>query len=169
MASVAIDAPEHGDRAQCDDPEEIAAAWRRHWQQHGASMIAEELSRAIDQVGEQEGVDTSRIGYWGLSLGTQYGLGFVASTDRVRAAVLGLFGMPHIAPRMSEFVAHVHCPVFFIAQRDDEIHPLDRAQALFEAIASKDKELIVSDGGHMNVPSPVLKRSYDFLAERLRD
>jgi cephalosporin-C deacetylase-like acetyl esterase len=165
VAVAAIDAPAHGDRAASDDPTSIGAAWQAHWRAHGASWIAEELSAVVTAL--ESLADTARVGYWGLSLGTQYGLGFIAREPRVGAAVLGLFVMPDIGPRMREYAPAVTCPVLFIRQLDDEIHSADRAQALFDAIGSSDKRMITSERGHTEVPRVAYEQTLAFLEERL--
>jgi dienelactone hydrolase len=164
---AAIDAPEHGSRRSSDDPGAIAEAWRVHWSTHGASHIAEEHAALIDLLAQRPEVDTTRVGYFGLSLGTQYGIGILASEPRIRAAVLGLFSLADPGVLMRRYAPRVNCPVFFIRQLEDEIHPADRVGALFDLIASPEKELRSSPGAHTEVPQSVFDDAYAFLSEQL--
>lgn len=167
MCVAAIDAPEHGSRRRSDDMASIAEAWSEHWSTHGASRIATEHAALIDLASEWPEVDTARVGYWGLSLGTQYGIGVLASEPRIRAAVLGLFSLADPGRMMRRYSPRVGCPVFFILQHEDEIHPADRVQSLFDLLASGEKELHASPGKHTEVPVAVFEAGYDFLERRL--
>ena len=77
-----IDAPEHGDR-RSGEPAAIGAAWGTYWSTHGASLIRAEYSAMIDALAQRPEVDASRIGYFGLSLATQYGIGVLAGEERI--------------------------------------------------------------------------------------
>lgn len=169
FAVAALDAPGHGDR-QPDRGQDIDAVlreWRAHWRQFGASQIAAEWSTALDALQTSQEVDVSGVGYWGLSLATQYGLGFVARERRVRAAVLGLFGLPVPGPRVTSYADRVRCPIFFIQQLHDEVHPPERVQALFDRLATRNKTLHASPGLHQEVPPLVHEAAYQFLAQHL--
>ena len=168
FALAAIDAPGHGER-QPDggrDTEASDRAWRAHWREHGASQIAEEWRATLDALLALPEIEEP-VGYFGLSLGTQYGVGVLAAEPRIRAAVLGLSALPAPGPRIAAYASNVSCPVFFIQQRDDEIAPLDRSNALFAAIASADKTFRSSPGGHMDVPRAVFEEAYGFLERHL--
>jgi cephalosporin-C deacetylase-like acetyl esterase len=168
FAVAAIDAPEHGDRSvDIDDRAAIDAAWRVHWREFAASRLADEHRALVDTVSAQPEVDAGRLGYFGLSLGTQYGVGVLAEDTRYRAAVLGLSALPDPGPRIGAYAARLRCAVFFIQQLDDEIARRDRARALYDAIASRDKTFRASSGAHMAVPAAVFSEAYDFLARRL--
>ena len=170
LAVAAIDVPGHGER-QPDrgrDAPACEGAWRDHWQAHGAKEIAEELRATLDELQRLPEIGRAAVGYWGLSLGTQYGVGFLAEEPRVVAAVLGLSGLPDPGPRIAAYAAKVDCPVFFIQQLDDEVASLERSNALFERLASKEKILRSNPGRHMAVPGATFEDAYRFLAERLR-
>ncbi|MEX0786142.1 MAG: alpha/beta hydrolase [Dehalococcoidia bacterium] len=169
LAVAAIDASEHGERA-LDGGRDAAAvdrAFRAHWRSHGGTEMAADWRAALDELARLPEIDERRAGYWGLSLGTQTGLAFLASEPRVRAAVLGLSALPDPGPRIAEYAGGVRCPVFFIQQLDDETATLERSQALYEAIGSEDKTLRSSAGAHTEVPAAVFEEAYAFLAERL--
>jgi dienelactone hydrolase len=168
FAVAGIDAPEHGDRAA--DPTDRAAvdaAWRAHWFKFGAARVAAEHSALLDAICRMPEVDGSRIGYFGLSLGTQYGVGVLANDPSFRAAVLGLSALPLPGPRIAAYAGRVTVPVFFIQQLGDEIAVADRAKALFERIGSADKSLRASPGRHTEVPRAVVEEAYGFLSRHL--
>jgi dienelactone hydrolase len=168
FAVACIDAPCHGDRTpDASDGAAIDAAWRAHWREFGASRIALEHAALIDSLSTLPAIDTERIGWFGLSLGTQYGIGLLAKEPRIRAAVLGLSALPQPGPRMTRYTPRVRCPVFFIQQLNDEIAVAERARALFDLIGSEEKTLRSSPGGHIAVPRAVFDEAYDFLARHL--
>lgn len=162
-----IDAPEQGSRRRSDDRASIMEAWREHWSTHGASRIAVEHAAMIDVLAEWPEVDATRVGYWGLSLGTQYGIGVLASEPRIQAAVLGLFSLADPGRLMRRYAPRVGCPVFFILQNDDEIHAAERVRALFDLLTPPENELHASPGGHTEVPMAVFEAGYDFLERKL--
>jgi dienelactone hydrolase len=168
IAVASVDAPGHGQRAEPGaDGASVAAGWRDYWGRYGASRIAGELSAVVDALAATGEIDVSRVGYWGLSLATQYGLGWLAHERRVRAAVLGLFGLPEPGLRLHAYAPRVRTQVLFIAQEDDEIHPFGRAQALFEIIGSHEKRFLASPGRHTEVPQSAWDAGYEWIAARL--
>jgi alpha-beta hydrolase superfamily lysophospholipase len=170
FAVAAIDAPGHGDRSPttADDTAAVDAAWRAHWREHAAEVIAADHVSLLDLLAARHDIDVNRVGWWGLSLGTQYGVGVIGGEPRIRAAVLGLSALPDPGPRIAAYAERVRCPVFFIQQNDDEIAPRRRSTALYERIGSAEKTLAASPGGHLDVPRGVFERAYGFLEDRLR-
>jgi len=168
FAVAAIDAPAHGDHApDPNDRAAVDAAWRAHWRDSGAALAVAEHSALLDALCAMPEINGTRIGYFGLSLGTQYGLGVLGKEPRLRAAVLGLSALADPGPRMAAYAPRVTCPVSFIQQLHDEIAVADRARALFELIASRDKTLRASPGAHVAVPGAVFDEAYAFLTRHL--
>jgi dienelactone hydrolase len=165
---AAIDMPGHGERLpRSGNGQASDRVWREHWRKFGATRIAAEWRAALDELAKLPEIDGARVGYWGLSLATQYGVGFLAEEPRMRAAVLGLSALPEPGPRIAAYAQRVTCPLFFIHQLDDEIAARDRSTALFDLLASPDKTLRASPGAHMDVPTTVFEEAYAFLAEHL--
>jgi hypothetical protein len=160
IAAVAIDGPEHGERARTgaawwtdEETDAVTADWR-------ATLAA---CRARDDIG----VDVP-LGYWGLSMGTIFGLPFAVSEPDVRVAVLGLMGaIGPTAGRLAEAAAALTQPLLFVVQWDDEIAPRDKAIALFGTFASADKRMVVNPGPHSAVPLETFELTEAFLAKHL--
>jgi hypothetical protein len=106
-------------------------------------------------------------GYWGLSLATQYGLGFLAREGRIACAVLGLSALPQPGPRIEAHARGVSCPVHFLLREEDEVASPSGARALFDLIGSDDKTLAVAPGRHQDLERALFEGAYGFLLERL--
>ena len=131
-------------------------------------MVAD-WGTTLDAVQELPEVTPGPCGYWGLSMGTIFGLPVVAAETRVAVAVLGLMGIA--GPTKDRFAADaaiVECPLLFLVQWHDELFPRDLAFALFEAFASTDKRMHVSPGMHAEVPAEEFEASGKLLASHLR-
>lgn len=171
FAVVAIDGPGHGDRQAPGQPDEIAlfTAFLAEWSREGTTddMVADwratiEAVRALEEVGD------GPIGYWGLSMGTIYGVPLVAAEPRVQVAVFGLMGL--LGPtrdRMAADAAAISCPVLFVQQWDDSLIPRADALEMFATIGSVDKRLHAHPGDHSAVPIEEIVFSVEFLVRHL--
>ncbi len=92
VATVAIDAPVHGDRGGLTSPEDPRFAASVSAPDSHDSMIAD-WHATIDALEAEEIADPGRLGYWGMSLGAFYGLPLVAAEPRIKVAALGLAGL----------------------------------------------------------------------------
>ncbi len=167
-ATLAIDAPGHGDRisreAAADlarnvgarvrgeapatiDPERLREMVRR------SAKAVPEWNAALAAVQQLDFVGSSeRVGYWGVSMGTAIGVPFVAQCKTIACAVFGLAGL---RPGASEFEAAakaITIPVEFVFQWEDAVAPREHGLALFEAFASKEKTMHINPGGHLDIP-----------------
>ena len=170
FACVAVDAPGHGDRraAPADDLT-VFSEFLAEWSREGTveDMLADwgatiQAVRSLDEVGD------GPLGYWGLSMGTIYGVPLAAVEPRVQVAVFGLMGL--VGPTGSRLAAdarRVTCPVTFLQQWDDSLLPRKEVLDLFDAIGSLDKRLHVHPGDHAAVPVEELEFSLGFLARHL--
>lgn len=171
FAAAAIDGTGHGDRRAPghDDDIQLFGAFLAEWSREGATddMVADwraalEALRQIDEVGD------GPVGYWGLSMGTIYGVPMVAADPRVRVAVFGLMGL--VGPtrdRMAADAASITCPVHFVLQWDDSLIPRPESLELFDAFSSVDKRLHAHPGDHTDVPVEEIAFSARFLARHL--
>ena len=171
FAVAAIDAPGHGGRRAPGHHDDIQlfGVFLAEWSREGTTddMVADwqgtlEALRELDEVGD------GPIGYWGLSMGTIYGVPLVAAEPRIKVAVFGLMGL--VGPtreRMATDAASISCPVLFIQQWDDSLIPREHVFELFDAISSGDKRLHAHPGDHAAVPVEEIVFSARFLARHL--
>lgn len=167
--AVAIDGPVHGGRggvADAGDP-----AYRQMWQRPGVvQAMVDDWRCTLDAVCAALPVDAARVGYWGVSMGTMFGIPFVAGEARIRAAVLGKAGMRGSSVVRSGIDAHfrthagrVAVPVLFTMQWDDERFDRDGQLELFDMLASTDKRLHAYPGRHSDDGPESLATSAAFL------
>src|SRR5919198_155502 len=132
MAAVAIDGPFHGDRVA----EKLD---RRQYQEVMAAAgvdkvtdgMVDDWRATLDALSQPDAIDADRIAHIGFSMGTRFGLPYVAAAgDRLRCAVLGKNGMRQaspaaaavkMAPRFKRDAPKITVPVLFHVQWDDEL------------------------------------------------
>ena len=168
-ATLAIDAPGHGDRISREDaaalarnvgarvrgeaPAQIADPnWLRQMTERTRKAVPE-WNAALAAVRELDFVGRSEpVGYWGVSMGTAIGVPFVAQCDTITCAVFGLAGL---RPDASEFEAAANAigiPIEFVFQWEDAVAPRQHGLALFEAFGSSEKTMHINPGGHLDIP-----------------
>lgn len=172
VAAASIDGPVHGKRRSDGVEEgqraflEFAAKWSSD--ESLTDFMVADWQASLDELLELDEV-TGPAGYWGLSMGTIFGLPLVAAEHRIEAAVLGLMGIAGpTKDRIAADAPLVRCPVLFLVQWSDELFQRDRAFELFDALGTTDKTLHANPGSHGEVPGTEFDASVRFLAERLR-
>jgi len=171
-AVVVPEIPLHGVRAELPfDTPEIVDRWQRFWVSGGAELICRELQRLTSFCGAY--FDDLPVAYYGVSLGTQYGIPFLALARNIKSAVLGLFGSrpPPKTPVMNRFAPAVRCPIYFIQKLDDEIHPAETSTHLFYILGPSEKVLDTTRGRHGEVSEKTMRSACEFLVRqgRFRD
>jgi dienelactone hydrolase len=154
--AAAIDGPVHGERGPVTDATQ--PEYRSMWQSgNPVQMMIDDWKATLDALSQLDDVDRDRIGYWGMSMGTMFGLPYVASDARVRVAVLGKAGMTGSSVRRSgidthfkTYAPHIQIPVLFSMQWDDERFDRDGQLDLYDRLGSKDKRLHAYPGLHVD-------------------
>jgi dienelactone hydrolase len=172
-AVAAIDAPGHGDRVSPEQAERmrqrvVAAAGRRgspldDEQRKGMAKAAQyavaewratlDALQRLDEIGTQ-----GPVGYWGVSMGTRYGVPFVATDARIKCAVLGLFGVGKETDELTEAAKNIKVPLLFMFQLNDELMTPESGLALFAAFGSEVKSMHINPGPHVGIP--IVERDY---------
>lgn len=168
-ATLAIDAPGHGDRVSREEaarnmaetgarvsgqapadwtPERLARMAERTRQAVPEWKAALDVAQSFDFVGAE-----APVGYWGVSMGTAIGVPFVAAEPRIACAVFGLAGLRPQASDMARAAAAITIPVEFVFQWDDAVASREHGLALFDAFGSKEKTMHINPGGHMGIPA----------------
>jgi pimeloyl-ACP methyl ester carboxylesterase len=171
-AVVAIDGPVHGDRVGGSfDMTTNFLQFAQRWSSDltMTDVMASEWSATLDAVLDSGALgDDVHVAYWGLSMGTIFGLPFVASEPRIEAAVLGLMGTTGPThQRLADDAQRLRVPVLFLIQWDDELIDRDLALNLFTQIGSSDKTLLATPGAHSQVTAENFQRTIEFLMDRL--
>jgi dienelactone hydrolase len=178
IAAATIDGPIHGDRApegvDISDPRARRAAFQR---EGVVDAMVADWKATLDALQKLPELGVARAGYWGLSMGTMFGLPFVASEPRICVAVLGLMGAmvgertsvvgTEFGQRLNEHAPAIRCPVLFLQQLEDELIPRASVLDLFDRIGSSDKRLHANPGAHAAVPADEFAHTQAFLASHL--
>ncbi len=170
-AVLSLDGPVHGLRQV--GPGGRQAFWPE-WEREACIddmtenwQLAIEIAHAVPEVGR------GQLAYFGLSMGSIFGVPLVASRDDVVAATLGLLGTsgPHIhsyhGRRLLADAARIHCPLLFLMQLEDELFDRGGYLDLFDAFASPDKRLHANPGLHPEIPAEEIGFAFDFLCQHL--
>ncbi len=155
FAAAAIDGPVHGERREVIETglqrqAEFLAMWERD---HHIDPMVEDWRATLDALLALDAVDAARVVWYGVSMGTAYGLPLIAAEPRIRAAVLGMWGASYPnSERLMEDAPRVQCPVLFQQKWDDAIFTRDSQIALFERLGCEQKWLKVYPGPHAVTP-----------------
>ncbi len=183
FASLAIDAPDHGERAS-SAPVASDADRRRlpYRQRDNRVQNVIDLRRGIDYLETRPEVDASRLGFWGISMGASLGVQLLAVDARPRVACLLLGGGGYrrapagLDPAEAELLRQVidplpfagdigGRPVLMLNGLEDESVPRGASEALHDALAGP-KEVRWFQTGH-NVTAGMLRASAEFFTANL--
>jgi dienelactone hydrolase len=170
-AVAALDAPGHGDRVTKEEAERArermveavrsgrASAGRgamtdeqRRAMSEAARGVVGEWKATLDALQQRPEIGEGPVAYWGVSMGTRYGVPLIASEPRIKCAVLGLFGIGPDPDDFSEAASKLEVPLLFLFQHDDELMTPAAGVALFKTFGSKVKTMHMNPGGHVAVP-----------------
>jgi dienelactone hydrolase len=171
FAVAAIDGPIHGARRNTvlTGPA-MQAEFRVMWEQDTRiDSMVKDWQIAIDALISLKEFDPNSIGWYGVSMGTSYGLPLVASDHRIKAALLGMWGTNYPnSQRLADDAPKILCPVLFQMKWDDQFFTREGQIDLFDRLGSEQKWLKVYMGGHVPVDGQQLDDIEDFLARKLQ-
>jgi len=166
---LAIDGPVHGLR-------QVGAGGREAFfaeTQRAGFMddMVQDWHDAINALSAELTIGQGPLGYFGLSMGTIFGVPLLASGLNIKAAVIGLCGTTGaaqpFAQRLLDDAGQIQQPLLFLMQLQDELFPRDGYLALFDALAADDKRLHANPGLHPEVPAEEVAAAADFLQRYL--
>ena len=174
MALASIDGPVHGDRraggADGATREVTRADFFVVWKGagNGIAAMVDDWRAVIDWLCADARMNPHAIGWAGVSMGTAYGLPLVAVEPRIKAAVLGMWGLSFVNSQpLADAAPGIACPVLFQQKWDDELFTRDSQIDLFDRIGTTEKWLTVYPGKHVRVEGRQLRDMEEFLVERL--
>jgi alpha-beta hydrolase superfamily lysophospholipase len=174
IAVLAIDGPVHGLRQV--GPGGREAFFEEIKRSDAVDDMVLDWQTAVSSLAQDNGLGGGPLGYFGLSMGTLFGVPLLASLARspgadVRAAVIGLCGTTgagkNLGERLQQDASDISIPLTFLMQMEDELFPRDGYLELFDSLASDDKRLHANPGLHPEVPAEEVDFSREFLRARL--
>lgn len=166
-ASVAIDAPNHGERVPEEERNKLPNLTGDELKRAAAMAVAE-WQATIDAVEGLDNVGAGVTGYWGVSMGTMFGVPLLAVESRIKCAVLGLMGIGvGGGSKYAEKAASVSIPLQFMLQTGDELIKLESGIDLYNAFGSEEKMLAVNPGAHAAVPPYMFGINQQFFERHL--
>ncbi|MBA2965672.1 MULTISPECIES: hypothetical protein [Ramlibacter] len=165
---VALDGPVHGARLAAGTPADGPANRARffHAWEHDPGHVAQHVACWRGLVDELAAAwPAAPLRWFGVSMGTAYGLPLLAVEPRIGRAVLGMWGTSFVnSARLLDDAARVRCPVLFQQKWDDELFTREGQLALFDALGTPDKRLHAYPGGHVRIVGEQLQELVRFLA-----
>ena len=126
--------------------------------------MTNEWTCAVELVKAETGA--GNLAYFGLSMGSLFGIPFIASRTDVTVAAIGLMGVqpdfPH-GETLLEDAARIECPILFLMQLEDELFNRQGCLDVFDAFAAKDKRLHANPGLHPEVPVEEIDFTFNFM------
>ena len=172
FVAAAIDGPIQGARRSdgltgLEVQAEFSAMWAKD---PGIDAMVADWQATIDAVQVLDEVDPDVVGWYGVSMGTAYGLPLAAMDSRIKVALLGMWGTNFVnSERLAHDAAKLNCPVLFQQKWDDGFFTRKGQIDLFDRLASAEKWLKVYPGGHTPVSGEQLDDVEHFLASRLKE
>jgi pimeloyl-ACP methyl ester carboxylesterase len=188
-ASIALDAPGHGDRRTEEQVRQQEETLRRLREGTagpatgarggatprppatpdgtgtGEPRMVREWKALLDTLDGRDHAP-GPYGYWGVSMGARYGIPLVAGEPRIAAAVLGLFGLlPD--PGFRAAAGAISVPILFLFQFHDELMTPDAGLKLWDAFGSTEKTMHINPGPHVGIPTFERDSSAEFFARHL--
>jgi dienelactone hydrolase len=178
MAAVTIDGPFHGDRvSEPLDRQGYQAMLAAAGVDKVVDGMVDDWRVTLDALGGLDSIDADRVAYLGFSMGTRFGLPYVAAAGgRLRCAVLGKNGMQqtsnmpagvNMAPRFAQDAPIVNIPLLFHVQWDDELFQREGQFDLFDRLGTSDKRLIAFPGPHSISTPEAVQAWCEFIRQHL--
>ena len=171
FAAAAIDGPIQGarrgdGRSGLEVQAEFTAMWAKD---HRIDAMVADWRATVDALVQLEDVNPKAIGWYGVSMGTAYGLPLAAADERIKAALFGMWGTNFAnSERLAQDAPKVRCPLLFQQKWNDQFFTREGQFDLFARLGGEEKWLKVYPGAHVAVAGEQLDDGEDFLTRRLK-
>ena len=166
IAAVAIDGPYHGDRVgETLDRRQYQAMLAAAGIDKVTDGMVDDWHATLDALSQLETIDADRVAYIGFSMGTRFGLPYVATAcDRLRCAVLGKYGMRqasstpaavNMAPRFTQDAPTLPCQSSFTCSGMMSCSAATGSSRLFDMLGTSNKRLLAFPGHSTSTPEAV--------------
>lgn len=174
LAAASIDGPFHGDRVSTQlEPRQYQEMIVATGIDKVTDSMINDWRATLDTLSQLAMINPDQIAYIGLSMGTRFGLPYVAADgSRLRCAVLGKNGMRasallNMALRFTQDAPKITVPILFHVQWNDELFPRDGQFELFDLLGAHDKCLIAFPGLHNATTPAAIQTWCEFITNRL--
>jgi len=155
---------ERGDGFESDIGD-LSAAYRDH-----VVMWVKDFRRSVDYLATRADVDSSRLGYYGISWGGYLGGMIPAVEPRIKAVVLQVAGllMQRSSPEVEtlNYLPRITQPVLMLNGRYDHYFPVESSQMpFFRALGTPAarKRQVIAEGGHFVPRNQIIAESLAWL------
>ena len=169
IAVLSLDGPVHGLRQIGEGGRN--AFFPEFQREESLVEMTQDWTCAIEEIQILPEVGSAKLAYFGLSMGSIFGIPLVASRTDVTVATLGLVGVqsnfPH-GEELLEAARKIDCPLLFLMQLEDELFHRDGYLKVFDGFASSDKRIHANPGLHPEIPAEEIDFAFDFLSAHIR-
>ena len=166
---LSVDGPVHGLRKV--EPGGREAFFREMQRPTFIDDMVSDWLIATEDILKEKNITIETLGYFGLSMGTMFGVPLLASQLEFNASVIGLCGSSGaasmIGERLLKDAEQITHPTTFLMQLEDELFDRNGYLALFDAIRSDNKKIHANPGLHPDVPKEEIDYSIGFLVKHL--
>ncbi|MBV1879521.1 MAG: hypothetical protein KUG79_17905 [Pseudomonadales bacterium] len=161
---LSLDGPVHGLRQKGEGGR--AALYPELQRQDSVRDMIEDWHVAVACVQARKEVGQGKLAYFGLSMGSIYGIPFLGTRTDVIVAAIGLLGAAENFPHSAAVIAaakKISCPLVFFMQLEDELFEREHCLHLFDQLASVDKRLHANPGLHPEIPDEEIDYAFQFM------
>lgn len=167
--ALAMDGPVHGLRRV--EPGGRVAFNKERQSPTATADFLEEWHFVIDLAFSHESIGPRPVAYFGLSMGSAFGIPMIAERDDVMVSTIGLLGtsgpFDDLRPLLLASAAKITHPVLYLMQLEDELFGRHGYLELFDALASDDKRLHANPGLHPHVPQEEILFAFEFMKNHI--
>jgi len=162
---LSLDGPVHGLREVNSGGR--SAFWAEINRTNATSDMIADWNAAIEATKARFEGAGAKLAYYGLSMGSIFGIPLIAARGDIDIAVLGLLGttgaVQHLRDSLLAAAPKVTCPLLYLMQLEDELFDRMGYLELFDALGSADKRLHANPGLHPDITREEVNAAFTAL------